>query len=561
MLGWVFAHVPIAEEVIVRLNLMAALLCAAGVSTFSFLLRRILVLSVAKNGESALGVTVASSAGSIMLAFSETYWSQALGIEVYSLHVLLTGIIMLAFLRANFPQEREVRSEGRWYLFAFVVGLSFANHMTTILLAPGLLYLYFVKQGGAPSSWKRLLRMIFPLAAGLSAYAYLPIRASASPYLNWGDTISAERFWWHFTGKQYRVWIFSSTEAAGRQFSYFTQSLPPEFAYVGLVIAAAGLVMVWRTNRRLAIALMLLFATCVLYSINYDIHDIDSYFLLAYMSTALCAGAGLYGVFRRLSVMGRRGPAGASVVVLCLGIAPLVMHYRHADRSDDHLVDDYTANMFSSFAQNAVVLSYQWDYWVSASYYHQMIRKIRPDVAVIDKELLRRSWYLRELETRLPWLVAGSREEVDAFLKEVAKFERDLPYNGAVIESRYAAMIGSFIRKSMELRPVYVTPEIEPAYTSGYERVPEGLAFRLLSSPGFVATPRPQFYYRPTPGTGRWESVLRRLYSDALASRGEYYLSAGKDTMEAQKSVEMSLTFDPSSPRALRLLRHFRVTN
>src|SRR5207249_2922963 len=97
--------------------------------------------------------------------------------------------------------------------------------------------------------------------------------------LNWGNPVTLERFLWHLSGKQFRVWIFSSTEAAGRQLKYFVSSLPHEFAYIGLVLASVGVIALLHMNRKLAIGVLLMFISCVFYSINYDIHDIDSYFL------------------------------------------------------------------------------------------------------------------------------------------------------------------------------------------------------------------------------------------------------------------------------------------
>ena len=55
-------------------------------------------------------------------------------------------------------------------------------------------------------------------------YSYLPISASQSPFLNWGNPIDFERILRHISGKQYQVWLFSSTEAAKKQFIYFIES-------------------------------------------------------------------------------------------------------------------------------------------------------------------------------------------------------------------------------------------------------------------------------------------------------------------------------------------------
>ena len=190
LVGWVFAHLPLAGTAIARLNLMAAILCATTAGVLVLVFRRIILLSARSRPEPPFA-GIASCGGALLVAFSRTYWAQALEVEVYPLHLLLVSLILLAFLRAGFPLPAEETGERRWYLFAYAVGLGFTNHMTTIFLAPGLLYLYFARHGGARRSWARLARMSVPFFAGLSLYLYVPLRASQNPLLTWGYPVTA----------------------------------------------------------------------------------------------------------------------------------------------------------------------------------------------------------------------------------------------------------------------------------------------------------------------------------------------------------------------------------
>jgi Protein O-mannosyl-transferase TMEM260-like len=545
LVGWVFSKLPIAAEEITRLNIMAAVFCAAGVYVFFQLIHFLLTLvSKSKLGASALA---ASTGASLLLAFSETYWSQATSIEVYSLHVFFLSLVMFCFMKANFFHELVSRSGGRsltesnwWMIFAFVLGLCFTNHMTTVLLAPGLIYLYFVVQGGGGESWKRIARMSIPFVIGLSVYVYLPVRAASGAVLNWGNPVTLEKFLWHLSGKQFRVWIFSSTEAAGRQLNYFINSLPAEFAYVGLVLALIGMFVLFQFRKKLAIGTLLLFVSCVLYSINYDIHDIDSYFLLAYMCVALWCGFAflqIQSLARKVKPVQQRF---ISALIIVVSLAPLAMHYSKNDESSNYLVEDYTKNMFASVKPNALVLSFQWDYWVSASYYFQIVKGYRTDVAVVDKELLRRSWYFLQLERRYPWLIQHSKAKVDAYLKELYQFEHELPYNPAAIQSKYVEMIQSFVANSINSRPVYVTPEIEPEFTTGFARVPEGLAFRLFADRAFHGTDVVPYNVRPFQRRGRLEDVIKNMYLNSLNARGTYYYKNGYPSEADSLSVEVA---------------------
>ena len=569
LLGWIFSKLPIASEEIVRLNIMAAFFCAVGVFLFYHLVHFLLsgvstqtaMLRFRKKEILPIAIRVASAGAALLLAFSETYWSQAVAIEVYSLHVLFLSLVLFSFLKAVYDDEWNQKENGQasttwWYIFAFSLGLSFTNHMTTILLAPGLLYLYFATQGFDARSWKRIGQMAIPFVIGFSVYLYLPFRAMQSPAMIWGNPVTLEKFLWHWTGKQYRVWIFSSTEAAGRQLKYFLSSLPYEFAYVGLVLAVLGVFFLWKSHRKLAMTVLLLFFGCVFYSINYDIHDIDSYFLLAYVCVAILAAVGWLWLLRWASESVNVTAAAAGCIAISL--ATCILHYEKTDETKNYLVEDYTMNMFASLQQHALAISYQWDYWVSASFYYQLVKNVRPDVAVVDKELLRRSWYFKELEQRYPWLVENSRSEIDAFLKELYKFEHDLPYDSRVIEARYVAMIRSFITKNITARPVYVTAEIEPEFTAGMQRVPEGLAFRVYADTLRHEMRNVEIHFRNFERSGRLEDAVKNLYANASNMKGIHYIQSGKIDSAAIAFRE-ALQFNPNSTDAMNLLRQVQA--
>ena len=541
LLGWVFSRLPIGPDEAYRLNMMAALFCSASLVIFFLVARRLLAGLAERLGSREELIVPAAAGGMLFLAFSRTFWMQALAVEVYSLHMLLTAIVLVLVFGA-----RARGSHAGWVVAAYALGLSFTNHMTTVLLVPGVLYVYWTSMPSAKEVLRGLLRLFPPFLLGLSVYLYLPLRASVPPEHNWGDPSNWERFFWHLSGKQYRVWIFSSAEAAMKQLALFFRTIPGEFVVVGLLLALIGLVALWMKSRQIATATMLLFVVCVGYAINYDISDIESYFLLAYVCVSVWAGAGLLVIGTWWVRSGGWAVSVASVLMVGVGLVPCVVHYDDVDESSNHLVDDYTYNMFASLQPGALVMSYQWDFWVSASYYVQGVRRERTDVLVIDKELLRRSWYLDELDRRVPEFMARCGPEVGAFRKELFKFEYGLPYDGSVIEARFVGMIRAMLAKGMEDRPVYVTPEIEGEFTAGWVRVPEGLAFRVVGDTAFHPTPFPDFRVRGLAREGRLEDVVWRMYGNAYLARGDYYFVHGL-AEEAKRSYNSGVSVDPSS--------------
>ncbi len=536
LLGRCAAMIPLGTEEIVRLNVLAALFSAAAVGWFykmSLLFFRSKLFVGNSDPDRSGGFSLAAACGSLVLAFSTTFWSQSVAVEVYSLHLLLLILTTYFFVRGVEEQKNQTTIvSSSLVLFAFGLGLSFANHLTTMLLAPAFLFLYFRVLGLRKESFYRVAKLAPFLFLGLSVYLYLPVRAGAQPPLNWGNPVELERFFWHITGKQYRSWMFSSFENAEKQFRYFTLTFPQEFHWILLLVLAVGIVAALVRSGKLFFFLLLLFSGCLLYAINYDIHDIDSYFLLAYLAAAWLIVFGLNALQIGLSSF----PQKARYVVLVLLIFPAIQWWQNkpnVDQSDNYLVHDYTHNILDNVEANAFILTYQWDYFVASSYYQQYVRKQRPDVVVLDKELLRRSWYFRLLEQNYARLIERSRVKVNLFLTELYKFEHDMPYDAAVIEARFNDMVNDFIDKAMGDRPVYVGSEIEPQFAFNYHRVPEGLLFRLLrenEKPNVKALP---LTFRPT--------AFENDYT-----RGIRFLSARMLTMNAalmheQQRVDLAL--------------------
>lgn len=561
--GWVFSHLPLGLGVIYQLNLMSAFFCSAALMFFfmfaSYLISQAgLKRSGTKHAPPAshLDVLLPALVGTLALGLSATYWSQAVAVEVYSLHLLCVCALLCLYARAVVPLVRatgrdEKPADERLLLaaFAFVLGLSFTNHMTTIFLAPAFLYLFFAAYGFSREAWRRIAWMAAPFLAGLSLYLYLPFRASEQPVLNWGNTVTWDAFFRHTSAKQYSVWLFSSAETAKRQLGHFLSAAPEEFVYAAIPVALAGAWSLFRRERKIFLFTLLLFLGCVLYAINYDIHDIDSYFLLAYLTIALWTAFGLRHMLGLVRSRGARRIVAAAAVACLLGEG--AVNAGKVTLHDMHLVEDYTRDMFRSVEPKAIIITYQWDYFVSASYYAQIVESARPDVIVIDKELLRRTWYFAQLERRHPEIIARSRPEVTAFLAELRKFENGVPYDPQTIEFRFASLIRSFIEKNLD-GPVYVTPEIEPQYTAGFRRIPSGLAERITREGLDAEITLPEFQIRRPGRSDAYVDGLIGLYAQAYL-RAALYERALARTERARELVARALRVDPAMPQALLL--------
>jgi hypothetical protein len=552
---------PIGSEDILRLNLLAAIFTASAVGWLFKTILLVFRLNVfGATQPLSPSAVVSASVGALVLAFSSTWWSQAVAVEVYSLHLLFLSLLLYWYLRGIDEQKEQTKTlSPSLILFAFVLGLSFTNHMTTMLLAPALLSVYLTHFGLSRESWNRVLKLLPFFLLGLSLYLYLPVRATVQPPLNWGNPIDFERFIWHVTGKQYRSWMFTGFENAEKQFSYFLKSFRTEFHPLTFAPLLVGIFSVLHRSGRLFLFLALLFFGCLLYAINYEIHDIDSYFLLAYLAAGIVMTFGIHSIWTWLSSrFATRQKSWAWVILLVLPALQWWNNKELVDQSDNWLVHDYTNNIFDRVQPNALILTYQWDYFVASSYYQQLVKKRREDMIVVDKELLRRSWYLSMLERNYPQLVERSRETIDRFRAELYKFEHNLPYDPAVIEARYNEMINDLIDKAMEERPVYVGGEIEPQFAYSYQRVPDGLLFRLLRENETIAAQPLEVVFRPTSLENDYTRGIRFLYARMLTLNAAL-LREQAMALEALRTVERALRID-STYRPARALREELLT-
>ncbi|MDD8017441.1 MAG: DUF2723 domain-containing protein [Bacteroidota bacterium] len=537
LVGRIFTMLPIAQEPIVRLHIMSALFTSLAATAFYFLLLNL--LGNAKTEIQRDHKIVSSAFATLALAFSQTFWGQGVSVEVYSLHLLLITCTTLFFIKAI----HEDRASW-WFLFAFILGLSFTNHLTTILLAPAFLFLFFVEHKNVKEAFRRIGALVLPFVLGLSVYLYLPVRALEFPLLNWGNPQTFEKFWWHFTGKQFRVWMFSSTDAAKEQFDYFLQSTPAEFYYIPLIFALVGFLSLMISDRRKFIFILLLLVSCVGYSINYDIHDIDSYFLLAFVALMSFAAFGIRWV---LSIMNNIRITVLIIALSGLLALQIVNNWNEVDRSKNYIVEDYAKNILRNLPRNAIIISYQWDYFVSAAYYLQRVKNFRPDVVVLDKELFRRSWYIPQVEKMYPSVMNKSKNETELFLKELYKFEHDLPYDFTSIEGRYTDLLKSIVDKNSGEVSCFVTSEVEPNYTTGYNRIPYGFAYLLTKDSAYIQCPFPEIQFRNLNHNDKYIQQVKQFSATVLYQRSVYEKYYGKDSLSSlyhQKFLHFKVSND-----------------
>jgi hypothetical protein len=541
--GWLFLRVPLFGSKILQLNVLSLVWCVLGLAAFGAALKRILAGwdSAGREGPEAetphpvlvsLPVWIASG----FLAFSRTLWIQAVSTEVYALHFLLSALVMASAVSAAAADPSHGPRTWPWLRTALFLSLSLSNHLTASWLVPGLLVLHFKSWGFRRNSWLCLAACAGTAAAAAGVvYLYLPLRAARSPLLNWGDPRDWASFARHVGGGQYRVWMFASLEGAVGRFRDFLLSLPAEFSWPGAVLGVCGLAVSFVRKSRYAVFLVAVFLANAAYAVNYDIPDLDAYFLLSHAVFALWIGFAVQWAADRLR---RPFVSGVFAFSAVQGLLHLYgLNAPSAKAAGDPSVQRYASEALASVPENGLVLTVQWDVLVSPALYLQNVEGLRPGVTVVDKELLRRSWYYRQLARTDPDLAGTIREASGAFVEAVRPFERGGPHDPELLERLYRGVFTGLIANNLDRRPVFLGPElVENELSSGALALPPDAA--LVPDVFFFRVTRPSGGYEETsadtlalclPGErDRFQEQIHGNLSRMLARRALYEKASGR---------------------------------
>ncbi len=203
----------------------------------------------------------------LTLAFSPTLWSRAVEAEVYALNALLTatGLWLAVRWRAG-----KLQSAHALPLFGLLTGVAMASHITLGALAFLALPLFFTRPRPA---WRTLLIAAVLGLAGLALYAYIPLRW---PAVNNGETMTLAHFLRFITnadsGGALRPLAFIQDPS---RWTLVFRLLRMQVGWVGLALAAVGLVRLFWKNWPLAVGTILAFAAWVWFSLSFYVADPD----------------------------------------------------------------------------------------------------------------------------------------------------------------------------------------------------------------------------------------------------------------------------------------------
>jgi hypothetical protein len=544
-------------------------------------------------------VVIAPALGAgLLLAFSRTLWFYATITEVYALNTLLIVTIFFLMLRwrrcividrqriggainVNRGTPADTGHDSFLYLAALLFGLALGDHHVTVgLTLPAIAIVVYRTEGVGFFVSRRLAYAALISIAGLIAvYSYLPLAASRSPILNWGEPRSFREIWWHISGRQYQVYLSFTPERIGEQFVQFLTLVFREFGYwwlpLPLFFAFCGLVRAFKVDRTTFWFLLAIIVASLAYNLSYEIaEDKDAYYLPTFIAIALAAGFGIRWLIERVisdSIAGAKRHWLTAIILLVAPAVAFIGNWPFNNRSHYFIAHDYVENIFSAMKPNGLLLTQDWQI-VSPMFYAQEIEHQRHDAKIVDVNLLRRSWYFDYLRKAYPDLVERSRGKIDAFVAELKQWDRDPAAYARDqeltrrINNAFIEMIQAMVTNENRLAPVYMTndlistntnnSEVTRWITQTYQLVPEGLVFELVSDHNFHDPGELHLQTRGlADGTQQFEKddvvniKVLPSYTSMLVNRGRY-LAHFDELKPAIDAFQAALALDPTQAAA-----------
>ncbi len=329
------------------------------------------------------GSLIAGAAGGLLLTGSYTFWSQAIIGEVYALHVLMTGLVLVALLWwSRAPSLRRLSVVFGLY------ALGFGNHLMMVLLAPAMLLFIIVTPGGLRQLLSPAGLAIAGACAGLGAAQYL-WNASFLWRLTDPPLEGVElwrTFWFDVTKSDWRSSMVLGVHesALKRRVGLYWFDVRQQIGVVGIALACLGLFGL-RQQWRVVLLLVTAFLAAFSFAYTYNVGDVHVFFLPSHQILIVLAAAGIATIWRWTSTLRSRAPRAGTAAAAGLLLAFPVWHIhdtwpavdRYADQRPRQWLDALTHGLGDDAL---LVADVNWQLDNGLDYY---TRHVRPELNIV----------------------------------------------------------------------------------------------------------------------------------------------------------------------------------
>jgi hypothetical protein len=369
VVGHLLSRLPLpGGNLALRFNLLSAFSAAAASALLSATVRR-------------MATPLAGVVSGLVLGFGTIFWSQAIIAEVYALNSLLVAGLFMTVLTPQAQRVPRFRAGLLW-------GLSWTTHLTSALLFPLVLWRMGAKVYRCLAGW----------LIGLSPFLLLPLFAVRRPVINWGDPVTLKRWWWLISGELYGGYLFGlPPEQWPGRVTALVHFAAQSLTWPGLLLALFGMVQLARRDRSLCIALLVSTVIITFHALGYNTSDSQVLLIPVSMMAAVFLGLGVAAI----------GPAVRSPwrpirwVCLAIPVYLLFAGWARVDLHDDRAAADFGETVMAEAPVNALVYTAT-DAHTFTLWYYRHAEGRRPDLTVVDQDMLAEEWYQTMLRAQDP---------------------------------------------------------------------------------------------------------------------------------------------------------------
>jgi tetratricopeptide (TPR) repeat protein len=509
LLGRFFTLIPLGS-IAWRVNLFSAF-CASLTVAFVYLIIVELIRRI-KPDSSLEQRFIPGLCGSLILAFSRTFWSQAVIAEVYTLYTCMIALTFLVLLR--WSREKRIRL---LYWFSFLYGLTIVCHQLGLFFWLGFLLLIILYEPAVFTRPKTLFLLVCFFLLGLSLYLYVLLRSRIAAPFTWGWVRDFKDLVNFILRKDYLgvrpnyslgdVFFFYKIEFSRLKGlgSFLTQ----EFTLLWM-LGIAGFIPLALRGRRLLAVVFVIFLLAVARAwmpITADAQTLyigRVYLLGGYISIAILLGLAVF-YLTRLSLRYARRPF-LNILQLAFALLPLILlvsYLRVNDQSHNYLAYLYGQDILASIDKDAILFA-EGDNRLFILAYLTLAEKQRPDVSIYDN--------------------LGGR------------IFKSTPFDlTGLSNEQKEALISALLKKTA--RPIYLDSTYALYEPKRYRLKQEGLVYRVLGENSKIPQKDTDLLWLGyhledmfKSGLTNKEFLMRRIIA-------EYYLALGKHLLAKNKTA------------------------
>ncbi|XP_068110482.1 protein O-mannosyl-transferase TMEM260 isoform X2 [Hyperolius riggenbachi] len=329
------------------------------------------------SGSSAAGILAVG-----LYSFSRLTWQWSIAAEVFSLNNLFVALLMA--LVVEFEKAKTARGRSK------------------------------------ELSFKHLLKLGACFSGGLSPYVYLIV----SSYFNqarwtWGDQTSIQGLLTHLLREEYGTFSLAKSETGSSmmqilmfQISHMITEMTP--LAPSLALLALIIVFIKRDSSvpevGLFTAMLLAYSLFFSWRANLDISKplflgvVERFWMQSDIVVCALAGLGLVSLTHILSARLINKDfifCLEWIVAVTITAHQIRGNFRICDQSGNYVVDKFGRNILSSIPLNAVILL-RGDLPGNSMRYLHYCEGLRPDLSLVDQEMMTYEWYLPKTSKHLP---------------------------------------------------------------------------------------------------------------------------------------------------------------